>query len=410
MTTNKEPDPGCGFIYILSNPSMPGVYKIGLTTNTVKRRIQELNTTGIPKSFRAEKIFQISEIYLRNVEQLAHKKLKNKDLHHGKEFFEGSLIDCVQAVEDSIYEITNEHQVDLIGEAKERAEADRRKRELNKRLLEEKKARLSLVNKQIDSERALFINSLRNQRKNEEPFLDKYVYTPLGFLLIGGFALGVTLSMGPIAWFLAPVIVYMIYKYDKNDEESRLNNSAAQRFPYKTLDNFEIYESELKKAQKLSQDNADNLKKDSNKKEISLPTRFPTPPVPVKPYAQPPIQTIPLIKPNIISKAYRDGEIRKTWYRSADGIGDKQSNVFLPFSETLRTMVPSPGYDIRRPYLYKALAGKTYIKDTEIDFPITNGTETEICCPNCGNFINVSIFKVAKILCPSCSVVWNQRL
>lgn len=60
---------------------MPEVYKVGLTTGSVKQRIQELNTTGVPRPFKAEKIFEIPQSTLRDVEQLAHRKLKNKDLH-----------------------------------------------------------------------------------------------------------------------------------------------------------------------------------------------------------------------------------------------------------------------------------------------------------------------------------------
>ena len=66
-----------GFIYILSNPST-NVYKVGMTTNSVRQRIQELGTTGVPRPFEAEKVFEIPEAKLRAVETLAHKKLKKR--------------------------------------------------------------------------------------------------------------------------------------------------------------------------------------------------------------------------------------------------------------------------------------------------------------------------------------------
>ena len=407
MIIDKDPDIGYGFIYILSNPSMPGVFKVGLTTNSVRQRIKDLNTTGIPKSFQAEKIFHIRETHLKAVEQLAHKKLKNKDLHHGKEFFEGSLIDCVQAVEDAIYEITNEHQVDLIGQAKERAESERRRRELNKRILEEKKIRLSLVNKQIDSERELYVNRLRNQRKSEEPFLDKYVYAPLGYLIFGGIVLSIAVSMGPIGWLVAPAIIYIVYKYDKNDEDSRLRNSAAEKFPYKNIDNFELYEIELKKSQNLNPKNISGNENTELKREISTPVK---PSGVAKPIVSPLVPIIPMIKPVDVCRSGVSGVIKKTWYRSSGGIGYKLSDVFIPFSETLRSMVPSAGYEIRRPYSYQPLAGKSFVKDVEIDFPIINGGEVEISCPNCGDVVKAPFFKVAKIVCPSCKVIWAQKI
>lgn len=92
--SDKNPAAGNGFIYILSNPSMPGIYKVGLTTNSVRQRIQELNSTGVPKSFKLVKKYEVREGKLLSVERLAHRKLRTKELHHGKEFFEGEQSRC----------------------------------------------------------------------------------------------------------------------------------------------------------------------------------------------------------------------------------------------------------------------------------------------------------------------------
>jgi hypothetical protein len=51
--------PGFGFVYILSNDSMPGLYKIGFTHNSVRQRIRDLSATGVPTAFRAERVFEI---------------------------------------------------------------------------------------------------------------------------------------------------------------------------------------------------------------------------------------------------------------------------------------------------------------------------------------------------------------
>nr|SPS05124.1 putative Beta-lactamase [Candidatus Nitrotoga fabula] len=222
---------------------MPKVYKIGLTTNSVKKRINELNTTGIPKSFRAEKVFQIEEKYLKQVEKLAHKNLKNKDLHHGKEFFEGSLLDCVESVQDAIFEITNEHESDLIGEARERAAAAKQRRDDERRILEEKQARLDLVNLEIDRQRSEYVKNLRK----DKPLLDKYFYEPLGFLLLGVLVMAIIYStLGPIGWIVGPIALYFFYKHCKDSDELKLIEAAKIKFPYKSLDNFEICEFQLK--------------------------------------------------------------------------------------------------------------------------------------------------------------------
>jgi hypothetical protein len=88
----KEPKAGYGFIYILSNPAMQNLYKVGLTTNSVAQRSKELSSsTGVPKPFVPEKIFEVDASKLLDIEQLAHRKLKSKNRHFWKEFFEGQL-------------------------------------------------------------------------------------------------------------------------------------------------------------------------------------------------------------------------------------------------------------------------------------------------------------------------------
>ena len=107
MSYRNPPQQGYGYIYILSNEETfkKGIYKIGLTTNSVGQRIAELTTTGVPTVFKPEKIFMIKEDYLERVEKAIHIKLKSQSLHHGKEFFKADLDICVQAVEDCIHEV-----------------------------------------------------------------------------------------------------------------------------------------------------------------------------------------------------------------------------------------------------------------------------------------------------------------
>jgi hypothetical protein len=53
--------PVLGFVYLLSNPLMPDVVKIGSTTRLVEDRVQELNSaTGVPAPFKIEAYFATS--------------------------------------------------------------------------------------------------------------------------------------------------------------------------------------------------------------------------------------------------------------------------------------------------------------------------------------------------------------
>lgn len=40
------------YVYVLTNPAMPGLVKIGMTTKSVKERIKELSSTGVPEPFQ----------------------------------------------------------------------------------------------------------------------------------------------------------------------------------------------------------------------------------------------------------------------------------------------------------------------------------------------------------------------
>ena len=44
-------NPQKGLVYVLSNPAMPWLVKIGQTTNKITSRMNELNTTGVPVPF-----------------------------------------------------------------------------------------------------------------------------------------------------------------------------------------------------------------------------------------------------------------------------------------------------------------------------------------------------------------------
>jgi hypothetical protein len=50
-----------GYIYVMRNPTMPGLLKIGFTCGSVERRRRELSgATGVPQEFTME-YFQLTE-------------------------------------------------------------------------------------------------------------------------------------------------------------------------------------------------------------------------------------------------------------------------------------------------------------------------------------------------------------
>tara|TARA_Y100000996_G_C22302651_1_gene552799 strand:- start:14 stop:637 length:624 start_codon:yes stop_codon:yes gene_type:complete len=80
----STPVASSGIVYILSNPSMPGLVKIGKTTN-LSDRMSQLYKTGVPEKFKcvyAKKVDNYSE-----VEKYLHKGLLDKRVNPNREFF-----------------------------------------------------------------------------------------------------------------------------------------------------------------------------------------------------------------------------------------------------------------------------------------------------------------------------------
>jgi hypothetical protein len=92
-----------GYMYILSNPAMPGLLKIGFTNRDVKERIAELSSaTGVPKSFEIEYY-----CLTRDVEEIEGKVHQHLSAHRasGKEFFKVTLIDAVELIDSLVRKV-----------------------------------------------------------------------------------------------------------------------------------------------------------------------------------------------------------------------------------------------------------------------------------------------------------------
>lgn len=75
-----------GFVYLLSNDSMPGLYKIGYTHNSPLNRAHELSrSTSCPSPF--EVVFYIEIDDPREAEKRFHNQLSDYRINSQREFF-----------------------------------------------------------------------------------------------------------------------------------------------------------------------------------------------------------------------------------------------------------------------------------------------------------------------------------
>jgi len=83
-----------GWVYVIGNRSMPGLWKIGFTEKTPEKRAEELNHTGIPIPY--EVIYKIEIEGPRDIEQKAHRFLAPK--REGKEWFRCRVEEAIVAI------------------------------------------------------------------------------------------------------------------------------------------------------------------------------------------------------------------------------------------------------------------------------------------------------------------------
>ncbi len=89
-----------GYVYVLSNRLMPGLVKIGFTTNDVKKRVAELSSaTGVPAPFEIE--YYCLTKHPGRVEREVHRDLAEHRLQN-REFFSVDVSVAISAIEPHI--------------------------------------------------------------------------------------------------------------------------------------------------------------------------------------------------------------------------------------------------------------------------------------------------------------------
>ncbi len=100
----SKPLPKAGFVYVLSNESMPGIVKIGMTTRDPEVRLKEINAATGVLPFAIEAV-----IISRNAkwtEREVHERLAGRRISKSREFFR---IDPAQA-KKTIFDVARQQR------------------------------------------------------------------------------------------------------------------------------------------------------------------------------------------------------------------------------------------------------------------------------------------------------------
>lgn len=77
-----------GIVYVLSNPAMPGIVKIGRSDQKdLKQRLRSLFNTSVPLPFKVEFACYVEKADTKNLEAALHSAFADKRVHEKREFF-----------------------------------------------------------------------------------------------------------------------------------------------------------------------------------------------------------------------------------------------------------------------------------------------------------------------------------
>lgn len=88
-----------GFVYVLGNESMPGIYKIGMTEKAPMERMEQLSmATACPTPFWLAMFVQVEDP--RDSERMIHKELDRSRVNRSREFFRATLGEIALAIRE----------------------------------------------------------------------------------------------------------------------------------------------------------------------------------------------------------------------------------------------------------------------------------------------------------------------
>lgn len=166
-----------GYVYIISNPAMPGIFKIGFTRKNPELRAKEFDSTGVPHPYVVEYEILVDEPHA--LEQRVHKSLRAQ--REGKEWFRCSFTQAVQGIracyQGKIYRekcFKTEREKEL-----ERVRQEQILRDLEQKRKEEERIRIQ-KERQKQTEERIRIQEQEALRKKaaeeEQRKIDRFVF------------------------------------------------------------------------------------------------------------------------------------------------------------------------------------------------------------------------------------------
>ena len=88
-----------GWLYLITNPAMPGFVKVGMTTRTPEERAAELHDTGSPAPYTVASAWPVDDV--QAAERDAHAALARYRVIDAREWFRLSVPAAIEALSPS---------------------------------------------------------------------------------------------------------------------------------------------------------------------------------------------------------------------------------------------------------------------------------------------------------------------
>ena len=102
-----------GIVYVLTNPAMPDLVKIGHTSQSIEKRMRDLDDTGVPVPFECVAAWEFENA--AKIEKTLHRAFADRRVRKTREFFEVSPDHPIAILEEfGAKDVTP--QEDVVGE------------------------------------------------------------------------------------------------------------------------------------------------------------------------------------------------------------------------------------------------------------------------------------------------------
>jgi hypothetical protein len=258
-----------GYVYVLTNRSMPNLIKIGKTGRHPKNRLDELHSTGVPEPFSLEYYAFVDEH--DRIESRIHYIFQSKRHSKTREFFSVGVAEAILAIRSNsviieemcFFKTKEEIEAESVRQRKQRELKEQREREERKQF-EISTQKCSEFNNDVLKKRQEYIES----NLDTASFTAAVIFISI-FIVPAAFA-----YTSPLLGMLSLIIAVIIANSNHSSEKRRHREDSEKKFPFRTPKDFHHLSQNNDLASIPTSVKSENPVRHSGAKKAKLPYSF----------------------------------------------------------------------------------------------------------------------------------------